>query len=125
MAVVGADTHQTLSGISTGDADVLETVIGLREANREGSGLDPRSFALVKIAALIALDAPPSSGSCTSPACSLTRSSQPRRRGSSGLPDRLGGQGQGSGQCRRSSAPASGLGPVQDLGQRLGDEVSP
>ena len=61
MAVVGADTHQTLSGISTGDADVLETVIGLREANREGSGLDPRTFGLVKIAALIALDAPPAS----------------------------------------------------------------
>ena len=59
MAVVGADTHQTLSGISAGDADVLDTVIGLREANREGSGLDPRSFALVKIASLIALDAPP------------------------------------------------------------------
>jgi alkylhydroperoxidase/carboxymuconolactone decarboxylase family protein YurZ len=61
MAVVGADTHQTLSGISAGDADVLDTVIGLREANREGSGLDPRSFALVKIASLIALDAPPAS----------------------------------------------------------------
>src|SRR5947209_16131285 len=61
MAVVGADTHQTLSGISTGDADVLETVIGLREANREGSGLDPRTFGLVKIAALIAVDAPPAS----------------------------------------------------------------
>src|SRR5881275_2777672 len=61
MAVVGADTHQTLSGISAGDADVLDTVIGLREANREGSGLDERTFALVKIASLIALDAPPAS----------------------------------------------------------------
>jgi alkylhydroperoxidase/carboxymuconolactone decarboxylase family protein YurZ len=61
MGVVGADTHQTLSGISLGDADVLDTVIGLREANREGSGLDPRTFALVKIASLIALDAPPAS----------------------------------------------------------------
>jgi alkylhydroperoxidase/carboxymuconolactone decarboxylase family protein YurZ len=61
MGVVGAETHQTLSGISAGDADVLDTVIGLREANREGSGLDPRTFALVKIASLIALDAPPAS----------------------------------------------------------------
>jgi alkylhydroperoxidase/carboxymuconolactone decarboxylase family protein YurZ len=51
----------TLSGISAGDIDVLETAIGLRELNREGSGLDPRTFALVKIAALIALDAPPAS----------------------------------------------------------------
>ncbi len=61
MGVVGADTHQTLSGISTGDAEVLETAIGLRELNREGSGLDDRTFALVKVAALIAVDAPPAS----------------------------------------------------------------
>jgi 4-carboxymuconolactone decarboxylase len=61
MAVVGADTHQTLSGISTGDVEVIERAIGLRELNREGSGLDARTFALVKIAALIALDAPPAS----------------------------------------------------------------
>ena len=61
MAAVGADTHQTLSGLSAGDRDVLETVVGLREANREVSGLDPRTFALVKIASLIALDAPPAS----------------------------------------------------------------
>ena len=61
MPVVGADTHQTLTGISVGDADILETAIGLREVNREGSGLDARTFALVKIASLIALDAPPAS----------------------------------------------------------------
>jgi alkylhydroperoxidase/carboxymuconolactone decarboxylase family protein YurZ len=61
MGVVGADTHRTLSGISTGDAEVMDTVMGLRELNREGSGLDERTFALVKIAALIALDAPPAS----------------------------------------------------------------
>ena len=61
MAVVGADTHQTLSGISAGDLDVLEKAIGLRERNREASGLDARTFALVKVATLIALDAPPAS----------------------------------------------------------------
>lgn len=61
MSVVGADTHQTLSGISTGDTEVMETVMGLREFNLEGSGLDERTFALVKIAALIAMDAPPAS----------------------------------------------------------------
>ena len=31
------------------------------KASRESTGLDPRTFALVKIAALIALDAPPAS----------------------------------------------------------------
>ena len=61
MPVVGADTHQTLSGISSGKADFLDEAIGLREVDREWSGLDPRTFALVKIASLIALDAPPAS----------------------------------------------------------------
>ena len=61
MAVVGAETHQRLSGISAGNLDVLEEAVGLRELNREGSGLDGRTFALVKIATLIALDAPPAS----------------------------------------------------------------
>lgn len=61
MAVVGADTHQTLSGVATGDAGLLDEVLGLREAQMQSSGLDARTFALVKIAALIALDAPPAS----------------------------------------------------------------
>jgi 4-carboxymuconolactone decarboxylase len=61
MAVVGSETHQTLAGISAGNLDVLEEAVGLRERNREGSGLDARTFALLKIATLIALDAPPAS----------------------------------------------------------------
>lgn len=61
MAVVGAETHRTLAGLSAGDAAIMEEALGLRERNREGSGLDPRTFALVKIATLIALDAPPAS----------------------------------------------------------------
>jgi 4-carboxymuconolactone decarboxylase len=61
MTVVGADTHQTLSGIATGDVSLLEVGLGLRETELEASGLDSRTFALVKIAALIALDAPPAS----------------------------------------------------------------
>ncbi len=59
MPVVGADTHQTLTGVATGDMSLLEEVMGLREASLERIGLDSRTFALVKIAALIALDAPP------------------------------------------------------------------
>jgi 4-carboxymuconolactone decarboxylase len=61
MPVVGADTHVTLSGVATGDMTVLEEVVGLRQAQLERIGLDARTFALVKIAALIALDAPPAS----------------------------------------------------------------
>jgi alkylhydroperoxidase/carboxymuconolactone decarboxylase family protein YurZ len=58
---VGAETHQTLSDVAAGKVDILETAIGLRESSREATGLDPRTFALVKIATLIALDAPPAS----------------------------------------------------------------
>ena len=61
MAVVGADTQQTLAGLSAGDITVLEEAAGLRELNRVGSGLDARTFALVKLATLIALNAPPAS----------------------------------------------------------------
>jgi alkylhydroperoxidase/carboxymuconolactone decarboxylase family protein YurZ len=61
MAVVGNEAHQTLSGLSAGNLDVLEKAVGLRELNRVGSGLDARTFSLVKLAALIALDAPPAS----------------------------------------------------------------
>jgi 4-carboxymuconolactone decarboxylase len=58
---VAADTHDTLAGISAGRADVLEGALELREAQLEATGLDARTFGLVKIAALIALDAPPAS----------------------------------------------------------------
>jgi 4-carboxymuconolactone decarboxylase len=61
MTVVGADTHQTLSGVATGDTTLFERALGLREEQLEATGLDGRTFALVKIAALIALDAPPAS----------------------------------------------------------------
>jgi alkylhydroperoxidase/carboxymuconolactone decarboxylase family protein YurZ len=61
MPVVGADTHQTLSGLAVGDMSVLDEALGLREAEMASSILDARAFGLVKIAALIALDAPPAS----------------------------------------------------------------
>jgi alkylhydroperoxidase/carboxymuconolactone decarboxylase family protein YurZ len=61
MPNVEAQTQEALTGIATGDVSVLETAIGLREAHLESTGLDARTFALVKIAALIALEAPPAS----------------------------------------------------------------
>ncbi|HEU5419816.1 MAG TPA: carboxymuconolactone decarboxylase family protein [Streptosporangiaceae bacterium] len=60
-ADVDADTKDALSGLSTGDVDVIESGLGLREQWQQESGLDARSFSLVKIAALVALDAPPAS----------------------------------------------------------------
>jgi 4-carboxymuconolactone decarboxylase len=60
-ADVDMDTRDALSSLSTGDVDMIEEGLLIRERWREDCGLDPRSFALVKIAALIALDAPPAS----------------------------------------------------------------
>jgi 4-carboxymuconolactone decarboxylase len=58
---VASDTHETLAGISAGRAEALEAALELREAQLDTTGLDARTFGLVKIAALIALDAPPAS----------------------------------------------------------------
>jgi 4-carboxymuconolactone decarboxylase len=54
-------TRQTLFGLSSGDVDLLEEGLRAREQWQQSSGLDARSFSLVKIAALIAQDAPPAS----------------------------------------------------------------
>ena len=54
-------TRQTLSGVSTGDMDLLEESVQARQQWQRDSGLDPRTYSLVKIAALIAVDAPPAS----------------------------------------------------------------
>jgi alkylhydroperoxidase/carboxymuconolactone decarboxylase family protein YurZ len=61
MTAVTHDTHETLAGIAAGQADMLESALFLREAHLETTGLDERTFGLVKIAVLIALDAPPAS----------------------------------------------------------------
>jgi 4-carboxymuconolactone decarboxylase len=54
-------TRETLGGFALGDPGLLLEGLEVREAWQAKSGLDPHSFALVKIAVLIALDAPPAS----------------------------------------------------------------
>jgi alkylhydroperoxidase/carboxymuconolactone decarboxylase family protein YurZ len=61
QAEVDDATRETLGGLSRGDHDLLTTGLELRAEWQARSGLDPRSYALVKLAALIALDAPPAS----------------------------------------------------------------
>ena len=61
MATVEKETHDALKGISAGDVELLAAAVDLREAQLEHTGLDSRTFGLVKIAALVALDAPPAS----------------------------------------------------------------
>lgn len=54
-------TSDALASLALGDPGLLGEGLQLRQELQERSGLDPRVFALVKIAALIALDAPPAS----------------------------------------------------------------
>jgi 4-carboxymuconolactone decarboxylase len=60
-ADVDAASKEALAALAAGDPDLLAEGLELRAQWEEKSGLDPRSFALVKVAALIALDAPPAS----------------------------------------------------------------
>lgn len=60
-ATVDEATRDALVGLAVGDTEVLQQVVDLREAEQRSSGLDPRTFGLVKIAALVALDSPPAS----------------------------------------------------------------
>ena len=60
-ADIDAATRDALAGLTIGDLEVLEDLLELREAHQQRTGLDARTFSLVKIAALVALDAPPAS----------------------------------------------------------------
>jgi alkylhydroperoxidase/carboxymuconolactone decarboxylase family protein YurZ len=54
-------TKEALAGLALGDPDLLAEGLEMRAAWKDRSGLSAQSYALVKIAALIALDAPPAS----------------------------------------------------------------
>jgi 4-carboxymuconolactone decarboxylase len=60
-ADVDPGTRDALNGLALGDLEVLGEALELREAAQVSSGLDARTFGLVKIAALVAVDAPPAS----------------------------------------------------------------
>jgi 4-carboxymuconolactone decarboxylase len=58
---VTQETRETLAGLAAGRVEMLELAIPTGESDLEPTGLDARTFALVRIAVLIALDGPPSS----------------------------------------------------------------
>ena len=60
-AAVDDATSDALANLALGDPELLGEGLQLRQEMQERSGLDPRTFALVKIATLISLDAPPAS----------------------------------------------------------------
>ena len=59
MGPIASDTQEAFAGLAVGRAETLESALGLHESPTHATGLDARTYALVKIAALIALDAPP------------------------------------------------------------------
>jgi 4-carboxymuconolactone decarboxylase len=60
-ASVSAKVEDHLRRIARSDDKEIETMVGMRQGLKDITQLDNRSFALVKIAALIAVDAPPAS----------------------------------------------------------------
>ena len=60
MAVDQA-THRALLSLAIGDTGVLGEAAEIRAQMQADSSLDPKTFALVKIGALVALDAAPAS----------------------------------------------------------------
>jgi alkylhydroperoxidase/carboxymuconolactone decarboxylase family protein YurZ len=61
MIDVTPEIHRALAGVTGGDADAIADALQLRETEAAASGLDARTFGLVRVAALIAMDAPPAS----------------------------------------------------------------
>ncbi len=53
--------EEVLKGLSRSDRDVVESLFAIQLENLERSGLDPKTYSLVRIAALVAIDAPPAS----------------------------------------------------------------
>lgn len=58
---VDQTTSEMLTALAMGDSEVLGEAVAIREQLRSHTSLDARTFALVKIAALVALDAAPAS----------------------------------------------------------------
>jgi 4-carboxymuconolactone decarboxylase len=54
-----------LGSLAQGDAPVIETVLAMNLDALERSGLDPDTYLLVRLAVLVALDAPPASYAVT------------------------------------------------------------
>ncbi len=61
VAKITKDHQEKLKGLSTHDTDIIGSLVSMQLDNIEESGLDPKTHALVRIAALVTLDAAPAS----------------------------------------------------------------
>ena len=60
MAHAVSDVRTTLQALATSD-NMIEDLLNMQESNIESSGLDPHTWSLVKLAALVSIDAAPAS----------------------------------------------------------------
>lgn len=62
MSARNKPSHEdAVKGLMTHDMGIIESLLAMQLGNIEDSGLDPKLHALVRIAALVAIDAPPAS----------------------------------------------------------------
>jgi alkylhydroperoxidase/carboxymuconolactone decarboxylase family protein YurZ len=61
MADVSKETADTLEALATAEQDIIASLLAMQLQNLENSGLDARTYSLIKIATLVAVDAPPAS----------------------------------------------------------------
>jgi alkylhydroperoxidase/carboxymuconolactone decarboxylase family protein YurZ len=61
MADVTKETSDTLEALATAEEDVIASLLAMQLHNLEQSGFDARTYSLIKLATLIAIDAPPAS----------------------------------------------------------------
>jgi alkylhydroperoxidase/carboxymuconolactone decarboxylase family protein YurZ len=61
MADVSPETADSLESLANAEESIIESLLAMQLHNLEESGFDPRTYSLIKIAVLIALDAPPAS----------------------------------------------------------------
>jgi alkylhydroperoxidase/carboxymuconolactone decarboxylase family protein YurZ len=61
MADVTKETSNRLESLATAEEEVISSLLAMQLHNLEESGFDPRTYSLIKLATLIAIDAPPAS----------------------------------------------------------------
>jgi len=58
LAEITNEQEQRLRGLSDHDEDTMESLVAMQMTNVENSGLDPKTHALCRLAALVSIDAP-------------------------------------------------------------------
>jgi 4-carboxymuconolactone decarboxylase len=61
MAAKKVSSDEAIKGLATHDMNIIESLLAMQLENMVESGLDPKTHALVRIAALISVDAAPAS----------------------------------------------------------------